>query len=139
MTERLTDRGGPFDAGDPPRDAPLGALLREAVGTPPSDEVDWAGLASRIGIAIRASRPTPWWSYAERWQRRAVPLALAAGLIGALTIWSTPSPAPVEVATGAGAADAVSSVLAGGSSADAAGSFTRSIAGAADVGLGAPE
>ena len=139
MTDRRTEGGGPFDADDPPRDVRLGAMLRDVVGTPPAEEVDWTALANRIGVAVRASRPAPWWSYADRWQRRVLPLAVAAGLVGALTIWGTGSSTRAEAATVVGSADVVSSVITGGSSADAALTFARSVASAGDLGAGAPE
>jgi hypothetical protein len=125
----------PDGDGEPARDARLGALLRDAVGDPPMADVDWARLAERIATAIRAHQDAPWWSYAERWQRRAIPLALAASLIGALAFWGTTTSRGTDAST----TDLVSAVVSGTSSADAASSYARSVAGAIDFNGAVPE
>ena len=70
----------PFDPAEPPRDEALAALLRQATGDVPAGSVDWDALASRISRALPARATPTWWSYAERWERRMLPLALAASL-----------------------------------------------------------
>src|SRR5258705_11175283 len=89
----------PDDADEPSRDERLGALLREVVGTTPLDDVDWTALADRVGGAVRA-HGAPWWIHVERRQRRALPLALAAGLVGALAVWSPALPSAESAALG---------------------------------------
>ncbi|MDQ6635095.1 MAG: hypothetical protein M3Z10_10120 [Gemmatimonadota bacterium] len=114
---------------EPARDARLGALLRDAVGDPPMSEVSWPKLAQRIATAVHAHQGAPWWSYVERWQRRALPLALAAGILGALAFWGTTSARPADAST----IDLVSAVASGTSPADAASTFAHSVTGAMDV------
>jgi hypothetical protein len=120
--------------GEPARDARLGALLREAVGDVPMEEVRWPQLAQRIAAAVHVHQ-TPWWSYAERWQRRAIPLALAAGLVGALALWGTSSSRPAD----ASSMDLVSAVVMGTSTADAANSYARAVTGTMDLTGALPE
>jgi hypothetical protein len=98
-------------------------------------EVSWPHLAQRIADAVQAQQGAPWWSYAARWQRRAVPLALAAGLIGALALWGTATSRPAE----ASSVDLVSAVVTGTSTADAASSYARSVTGAMDLTGAVPE
>src|SRR4051812_1115887 len=120
-------RGGPTPPDEPRRDPRFGGLLRELVGDVPMNQVKWDSLASRIGAAIRA-RQTPWWSYVERWQRRALPLALAAGVFGASVLvhsWLTHPEALTSVP------DMVSAVVAGARSEDAATTFSHTITSAA--------
>lgn len=108
-----------FGSGDPARDVRLGALLREHLGEIPVHQVDFAALSARIRRGV-ASQMTPWWSYAARWERRAVPLALAAGLAAAAAIWSLRVPAELQAA-----ADPVADVISGIPAADAARVVTR--------------
>ena len=132
MTDfNLSNRGR--DAGEPARDSRLGAMLRDVVGDPSVIDVNWHDLAGRIAAAVRTPRTAPWWSYVERWQHRALPLAIAAGLIGALAIWGAASSQRAEAALPTGAADLVSAVATGTSSVDAATTFARSIANAEDL------
>jgi hypothetical protein len=119
----------PDSAGEPARDARLGALLRDVVGDPPMADVNWPRLAERIADAVNAHVGAPWWSYAERWQRRAIPLALAAGLIGAFAFWGAATSRPAD----ASSMDLVSAVVTGTSTADAASSYARSITGTVDL------
>jgi hypothetical protein len=131
------NRSGRADAGEPAPDPRLAALLRDSVGEPPLDDVNWHALSNRIGEAVRAYDAAPWWSYAEKWQRRAVPLAVAAGLVGALSIWNAARSGPLEVASAA--TDVVSAVVGGSSSTDAASAFARSVIGSADLATVVPE
>jgi len=120
------ERENPFDAREPARDAVLGALLQEIVGRPPEAEVDWTALARRIGSVTAAPLQVPWWGYAARWERRAIPIALAAGIAGAVALWGLGSPPQLSVATAN--ADLVTAVATGVSAEDAARSFARSVA-----------
>jgi hypothetical protein len=121
--------------GEPARDERLGALLRDALGDAPMAEVSWSQLAERINAAVHAQQAAPWWSYAERWQRRALPLALAAGIIGALAFWGTTTSRSADAST----TDLVSAVVTGTSPADAASSFAHSVTGAMDLNGAVPE
>jgi hypothetical protein len=138
----MTDFNSPNlgrDAGEPARDARLAALLRDVVGDPSVIDVDWHALSGRIAAAIRMPHTAPWWSYVERWQRRALPLALAAGLAGALAFWGTTSSQRAEGSAN-GTTDLVSAVATGTAPADAATSFARSITNTDDLVVdGAPE
>lgn len=107
---------------EPRRDAKLGALLRTAVGDVPSDAVDWNALAQRIGNrAVIVA--TPWWGYAARWERLAIPLALAAGIAGAAALWNTESSARAVAAQ----ADVMSVVLSDTPASDAALQIARTM------------
>ena len=120
-------RGDRPSGDEPRRDPRLGTLLRELVGDIPMQQVDWDSLAGRIGAVIRA-RQTPWWTYVERWHRRALPLALAAGTLGASVLvhsWLTHPEALTSVP------DMVSAVVAGAPSEDAATTFSHTITSAA--------
>jgi hypothetical protein len=124
--------------GEPARDASLGALLRQVVGEPPMADVDWSALADRVSGAVRAQHAAPWWAHVERWQRRALPLALAAGIVGALAFWNASASARLDtfaVATG----DPVNAVVSGASSDDAATSYAGSVTSSADLVSGVPE
>lgn len=122
---------------DSRRDEALAALLRPVVGEVPLHAVHWDALALRIGDAVR-TRSSPWWSCAARWERRAVPLALAAGLAGAAALWSSASTLPTPVAP---SSDVVAAVIAGGSPMEEARDAARALAGvvAADAPYGVPE
>lgn len=127
MTDRheVPESHNPFGDGEPARDVELGTRLREIVGTPPSAQVDWTSLARRISVATATAVHVPWWSYAARWERRALPLALAAGLAGAVALWGLGTPAPLSAASAANA-DLVTAVAAGVPAEDVAGTFARS-------------
>jgi hypothetical protein len=132
----MTDDGSfRISPDEPARDARLGALLREAVGNVPMADVSWPHLAQRIAAAVHAHQGAPWWSYVERWQRRALPLALAAGILGALAFWGTTAARSAEAST----TDLVSAVATGTSPADAASSFARSVTGSVDFNGAVPE
>ena len=109
----------PDSGGEPERDERLGELLRDAVGESPMRDVDWTALAARVGSAVRAHHATPWWGHVSRWQQRALPLALAAGLVGALAIWQSSAEArePVLVP---GTGDLVTAVVSGAPADEAA-------------------
>jgi hypothetical protein len=127
------------DSAEPPRDARLGALLAQVVGTPQAHTVHWDALAGRIRAAVHASDSAPWWSYAERWQRRVLPLAMAAGLIGALALAGAVARFRGETSAYT-AADAISAVTSGASSDDAARSLAHTLTSGADVlSVGVPE
>ena len=126
--------GGP----EPARDEQLGALLRDAVGETPVADVDWSALAERVSAAVRSQQAMPWWGHVERWQRRALPLAIAAGLVGAFALWTDMAVAQAE-ASAYVAGDVVSAVAAGASSDDAATSYARSVTGSIELVSGVPE
>jgi hypothetical protein len=127
MTDLHLHRGGRRLPDEPRLDPRLSALLRDLMGPIPMGDVHWDALAGRVGAAIRA-RQTPWWGYVERWQRRAVSLALAAGLLGATVLvhsWLTHPEALTS------APDMVSAVVAGAPAEDAATAFSHSVTSAA--------
>jgi hypothetical protein len=126
----------PFAPVDPPRDEELAALLRQAVGDVPTGAVDWDALATRIARALPTRPGLTWWSYAERWSRRIVPIAVAAALVGAVTLWNASDASAVVVAQVA-PADVVADVVQGVPVEDAARTFSRTMT-AEDV-LTAPE
>src|SRR5258708_40112744 len=78
---------------EPERDLTLAALLREHLGGAPMSEVAWSALAAHIGDAVATQLAAPWWAWATRWERRVIPLALAAGLAGSGGPWGQPGPA----------------------------------------------
>jgi len=88
----------PFAPAEPARDEQLAALLRQAVGDVPAAAVDWDALATRITRALPPRANIAWWSYAERWSRRILPIALAASLVGAAMLWSADDVGAVVVA-----------------------------------------
>lgn len=126
------------DGGEPARDAQLGALLRASVGEPPMADVDWSGLAERVSAAVRSQQAMPWWGHVERWRRRALPLALAAGLMGALALWNATQRAR-DSAAPFYAGDAITEIVSGTPSADAAGFYAGFVTTVADVTTGVPE
>jgi hypothetical protein len=123
---------------EPARDERLGALLRDRVGEPPMADVDWSALAERVSAAIRSQHAMPWWGHVERWKRHALPLALAAGLIGVLALWTDITVSRAEAAAYP-SGDMVSAVAAGVSSADAATSYAGSVTGSSELVSGVPE
>ena len=115
----------PFAPGEPARDEELAALLRQAVGDVP-DSVDWDALATRITRALPARANVAWWSYAELWSRRILPIALAASLVGAAMLWNADDVGAVMVAQ-TPPADVVVDVVQGVSIEDAARTFARTM------------
>jgi hypothetical protein len=123
---------------EPARDERLGALLRDAVGDPQLSETEWHTLAERVGAAVRAQQPTPWWGHVARWQLRALPLALAAGLMGAFALWNA-AQSPRETAAPYYAGDAITAVVSGTSSAEAARSYAGFVTNTVDYSANVPE
>jgi len=121
----------PFDPAEPRRDEELGALLRQVTGDVPVGDVNWDALAMRISRAIPSRTVTSTWrTYAESWERRLLPLALAASLVGALALWNSSDPAAVSsVATVAQvtSTDLLSDIVAGAPSADVALRYARTV------------
>lgn len=120
------DSFNPFAPGDPPRDEALAAVLRQVTGDVPVGSVDWDALATRISRALPSRASIAWWSYADRWSRRMLPLALAASLVGALALWGSDEPAGLLVAQ-AGSADVVVDLVQGAPVEDAARTYARSV------------
>ena len=116
----------PFAPAEPRRDEALGALLRQALGDVPDGTVDWEALATRITRALPSRASTAWWSYADRWSRRMLPIALAASLAGAFMLWRAEEPA-AQIVAQAGAADVVAEMVQGAPVEDAARTFARSV------------
>jgi hypothetical protein len=116
----------PFAPAEPVRDEKLAALLRQAVGDVPTTEVDWDALATRITRALPPRTNVAWWSYTERWSRRILPIALAAGLVGAAMLWSADDVGAVVVAQTV-PTDVVVDVVQGVSIEDAARTFARTM------------
>jgi hypothetical protein len=133
---RDSETFNPFAAVDPPRDAALGALLRQVEGDVPVRAVDWEALASRIARSLPGRASITWWSYAERWSQRMLPLALAASLIGAVALWKADELSGVAGAPAA-VTDVVAEVVQGAPVDDAARSFARTVT--ADVTMLAAE
>ena len=127
----------PFAAGDPPRDERLAALLRRSVGDVPTGAVDWDALASRITRSLPARPSLTWWSYTDRWSRRIIPIALAASLVGAVTLWTADDASAVVVAQSA--PEVVADVVQGAPVEDAAQSFARFITADASLTGAEPE
>jgi hypothetical protein len=121
---------------EPQHDEALGALLAEATGRVPMDAVNWSALAERIstGVAIQSS---PWWSFASRYERRMIPIALAAGVAAVLALYN------FEVtAANSGfvsAASVSTAIVSGVPYEDAAQQFARSVTSVADITAGTPE
>ncbi len=120
---------------EPGHDPQLAGLLREGVGTVPAHEVQWQVLAQRIMSVVRQPRPTPWWSYAEKWERRVIPIALAAGILGAVALWSLGA-SPSSATT---SADLLTAVVDGTPVTDATATYANLLVGTADPVAGVPE
>ena len=125
MRDGRTPPFNPFADSEPPRDEELAALLRQAVGDVPAT-VDWDALATRIAGALPSRTNVAWWSYAERWWRRIVPIALAASLVGAAMLWNADSAEALVVAQAP--TDVIADVVQGVPIEDAASTFARTIA-----------
>ncbi len=136
MTDADANDAGRWEvAGEPARDAELGARLRELLGDAPAESVDWIALSARIARAASAVE-TSWWSYVARWNRTLVPVALAAGIAGAVALWRAPAPPAAEPARGP---DMVTAVIGGTPSTDAARTFAQSLVSVATVATVASE
>jgi hypothetical protein len=116
----------PFDPAEPPRDEALAAVLRPATGDIPVGSVDWDALAARISRALAARAAATWWSYAERWERRMLPLALAASLVGAFALWTSSEPVASVVAQ-VDTSEIITDVAQGAPAAEAARTFARTL------------
>jgi hypothetical protein len=117
----------PFDPAEPRRDEQLAALLRQATGDVPVSAVDWDALATRISRAIPSRTASTWRSYAERWERRMLPLALAASLVGAFALWNSAEPTASTVVAQATVTDILSDVVQGAPTDDAALQYARTV------------
>jgi hypothetical protein len=124
------DTGSIFGPDEPPRDMALAALLGEVVGIPPVADVNWIALAARIASAREYQRAR-WWTYAARWEQRAVPVALAAGLAGLFALWGLGVPSAART-TASAATDPSAAIVDGTAIDDAARSFARSVTVAGD-------
>ncbi|MDQ2667302.1 MAG: hypothetical protein M3Z05_14985 [Gemmatimonadota bacterium] len=129
MTNRTIGIGafGPEPAHDPE----LGALLRTVIDDAPMDSVNWAQLAARIGQQVAAQAAAPWWAYAARWERRVIPIAIAAGISAAAALFTTTASASEVPRTSASAL--ATEVASGTPVEDAAALFARSITSAVDL------
>lgn len=136
MTNKRTLGVGAFGP-EPAHDPELGALLRGVIDEAPMDSVNWARLAARIGERVAVQASDTWWSYATRWERRVIPIAIAAGIAAAAALFtSTASASEVQRTT----ASALATEVAGGSPAeDAAALFARSITSTVELSAGVPE
>jgi hypothetical protein len=135
MTDSRTLGAGAFGP-EPAHDPELGALLRGVVGDTPHAAVNWTTLAARIGEHVARQTAAPWWSYATQWERRVIPLALAAGIAAVAALWTSASASPSPLTSASALATAVAS---GTPAEDAASQFARSITNAVDLTAGVPE
>lgn len=119
---------------EPARDVRLGLMLRDTIGATPHGDVNWAALAKRIGERLPVQMAAPWWTYASRWERRAIPLALAAGIMGALALWGTAGSASASTTEEL----ALTAVASGEPAASAAQQFSQAIT-TLDITAGLPE
>ena len=120
-----------FAPDDPRRDEQLAALLRRSVGDVPVGAVDWEALAVRITTALPSRTSLAWWSYTDRWSRRIIPIAIAASLVGIVTLWNADDASAVVVAQSA--PEVVADVVQGAPVEDAAQSFARFITADASI------
>ena len=137
MTDLTSSPASGAFSPEPAHDPHLGALIRDGVGATPSAAVDWTALAQRITSALATQLPAPWWTWATRWERRAIPMSLAAGIAAALALWSTSPATATSPLTSA--SEVATAVVSGTSAEDAAVQFARSITNAADLTQGVPE
>ena len=123
---------------EPSRDDELASLVRDVVGGTPHHAVDWTSLATRIADRIGAQSSGSWWSYAARWERRMIPLALAAGIIASAALLA---PGSVAATTNAAtSASALATAVASGAPAeDAASAFVHAITNTSEFTAGVPE
>ena len=121
---------------EPAPDPALGALLRDVMGDSPSHAVDWTSLASRIVARVGEPATLPWWTYAAQWERRMIPLALAAGIVAAAALWSTTATAVTPLAS---TSSFTTEFASGVPADDAASQFARNVTNTADIAGGLPE
>ena len=135
MTNKRTLGVGAFGP-DPVHDPELGALLRSVMHDAPMDSVDWPRLAARIGERVGVHASGPWWSYAARWERRVIPIFVAAGIAAAAVVFTTASASEAQRTT----ASAMTTEVASGTPAeDAAVLFAGSITSTVELTAGVPE
>ena len=135
MTDSRTLGDGAFGP-EPEHDPELGALLRDVVGNTPHGAVNWTTLAARIGERVGRQVSAPWWTYATQWERRVIPLALAAGIAASAALWTSASASPTQPTS----ASALATEVASGTPAeDAASLFARTITNSMDLAAGVPE
>jgi hypothetical protein len=139
MTDSKSVLGKGAFGPEPAHDEKLGTMLRDVVGETPYAAVQWSALKDRIGERVAAQMAAPWWSYATRWERRAIPLALAAGLLASVALWSTSASTTTTTLPMTSASGVTTAVLSGIPAEDAASQFARSITNAADLTAGVPE
>ncbi|CAN5182820.1 hypothetical protein BH09GEM1_BH09GEM1_21040 [soil metagenome] len=137
MTIKRTLGVGAFGP-EPAHDPELGALLRDVIDDAPMDRVNWTRLAARIGDRVAAQAAGPWWSYAARWERRVIPIAIAAGIAAAAALFTSTASAS-EVAQRTTASALATEVASGTPAEDAALLFARSITSTVDLSAGVPE
>ena len=136
MTNKRTLGVGAFGP-EPAHDRELGALLRGVVDDAPMDSVDWTRLAARIGERVVVQASGPWWSYAARWERRVLPVFVAAGIAAAAVLFTTTASASEVQRT---TASAMTTEVASGTPAeDAAVAFAGSITSTVELTAGVPE
>ena len=136
MTNTRTLGVGAFGP-EPAHDLELGALLRGVVHEAPMDSVDWTRLAARIGQRVGVQASGPWWSYAARWERRVIPIFVAAGIAAAVVLFTTTTSASETQRT---TASAMTTEVASGTPAeDAAVLFAGSITSTVELTAGVPE
>jgi hypothetical protein len=136
MTNKRTLGVGAFGP-EPAHDPELGALLRGVMDDAPMDSVNWTRLAARIGERVGVQAAGPWWSYAARWERRVIPIFVAAGIAAAAALFSTTASASEVQRT---TASAMTTEVASGTPAeDAAVVFARSITSTVELTAGVPE
>ncbi len=136
MTNKRTLGVGAFGP-EPIHDPELGALLRDVIDDAPMDSVNWTRLAARIGERVGAQASDTWWSFVARWDRRVIPIAIAAGMAAAAALFtSTASASEVQRTT----ASALATEVASGTPAeDAAVLFAGSITSTVEFSAGVPE
>ena len=147
MTEQHDRHHGTPFAGEPDRDIELARLLQPLVGGTAEPLGGFGALASRLTsrLAQQAaiSIASPWWTYAARWERRAIPVALAAGLVAVAALLGLGAPIGPLVAAQAAvsiSASALSTEVANGSAPeDAASLLAHSITSSVDLAAGIPE
>ena len=135
MTDSRLIGAGAFGP-EPDPDHELGGLLRDVVGAAPTGAVDWTALGARISVRIDVQTASPWWMYAMQWERRVIPLALAAGIAAAAALWPTAPASPTPLTSASALATAVAS---GAPAEDAASQLAGSITNAVDLSAGVPQ
>jgi len=136
MTNKRTLGVGAFGP-EPAHDPELGALLRSVVYDAPMDNVDWTRLAARIAEHVGVQASGPWWTYAAQWEKRVIPIFVAAGIAAAAVLSTTTASASEVQRT---TASAMTTEVASGTPAeDAAVLFAGSITSTVELSAGVPE